>query len=469
MALPVVVINSSGSNTAASGAGPSTALFGTGAATASNTSVDLSADSPNLSGVSITGDAVLWVGSSSGRQFSKITNVNNTSKVVTVASAYANTESGKNWGIGGKRASMAGSAQLFKGDWDNGWIVDVQTGETISSTIIFTGSALSSISPPLVTSTTYSGTWGSQPLIQTSTNSLIMFNVSNNLGFRFENLSFKTTAGTPGVCFQASSSTGSNITWRNCIFDGFAMALDGSNGAGFPYQYICVDKCEVKNCTSTGSNQGAISCFNGHLALTNSYLHGNANTVECQTDGMIESNVFANNRAGSGQSGSIALSSQGQLFKNNSIYNCDVNNSNALAAVYFGFGATTGTGIIHENNIYWGCVGYAVFSGNSPGMITQNNAYGGNNGGGVGSSLNALPLDATDISLSANPYVSTVTPDWGLNNTVGAGKLCRGAAAAVPNASANTPGDLGAIPSGGGAAAGGGCPHLAGRGGGLAG
>src|SRR5882762_753979 len=108
MALPTVAINSSGSDTAASGAGPVISLFGTAAATAASTIVTLLVDNPDLSGVATDGSAIIWIGSSSGRQFSKITAVDNTVgvKTVTVAVAFANTESGKSWGIGGKRLTL---------------------------------------------------------------------------------------------------------------------------------------------------------------------------------------------------------------------------------------------------------------------------------------------------------------------------------------------------------------------------
>src|SRR6478752_5150421 len=124
MALPTVVINSAGSDSAASGAGPSTALTGSLAATAASTTVNIT-DVVNLSGVAVDGSAALWVSSSSGRQWSKITAISGSSGawVVTVANAYANTESGRTWGIGGKRATCAGSPQLFV-DWGLGWIID---------------------------------------------------------------------------------------------------------------------------------------------------------------------------------------------------------------------------------------------------------------------------------------------------------------------------------------------------------
>src|SRR5258708_31213901 len=106
MALPTVVINSStGSDTAASGAGPATALFGTAAATAASMIVTLLVDNPDLSSVPTDGSAAIWVASSSGIRWSKITGKDNTVgvKTVTVATPYPNTASGKQWGIAGQR------------------------------------------------------------------------------------------------------------------------------------------------------------------------------------------------------------------------------------------------------------------------------------------------------------------------------------------------------------------------------
>src|SRR5262245_57151438 len=72
MSLPIIQINNStGSDTAASGAGPATALTGTLAATHANTTANIT-DAVDLSGVATDGSAALWVLSSSGRQFSKI-------------------------------------------------------------------------------------------------------------------------------------------------------------------------------------------------------------------------------------------------------------------------------------------------------------------------------------------------------------------------------------------------------------
>jgi hypothetical protein len=140
---PKIVFNvSTGSDTQASGAGPATAIFGTGASLNATTSVNLIADNPDLSGVATDGSACLWVSTSSGRQFAKITGVNNTTKVVTVALAYGVTATGQTWAIGGKRATLdaASSRTLLSANgWRPGWECLLETDQTITSTLSISG------------------------------------------------------------------------------------------------------------------------------------------------------------------------------------------------------------------------------------------------------------------------------------------------------------------------------------------
>lgn len=143
MPFPKIQFNSStGSDTAASGAGPATALSGSGASTTSGgTTVDLSADSPNLSSVATDGSACLWVSTSTGRQFARITAINNATKVVTV-DAYGVTATGQTWAIGGKRATIdaASSRTLFSSTgWRPGWECLLEDNQTITSTLSLNG------------------------------------------------------------------------------------------------------------------------------------------------------------------------------------------------------------------------------------------------------------------------------------------------------------------------------------------
>ena len=76
MAFPTISINNStGSDTAASGAGPATAVTGAGASLNATSTITLSADTPDLSGVATDGSDAIWVETSSGRQYYKITAV----------------------------------------------------------------------------------------------------------------------------------------------------------------------------------------------------------------------------------------------------------------------------------------------------------------------------------------------------------------------------------------------------------
>lgn len=137
---PILFNSSSGNDAAASGLGPDPAETGSGADLDATSTVDLSADSPDLSGVS-SGD-LLWVDTSSGRQFSIIASVDNTAKTVTCDDAFTVTETGKTWAIGGKRASIGSNSSrtLFaaSGGAKPGWTMRLQSGytETLTSRIL---------------------------------------------------------------------------------------------------------------------------------------------------------------------------------------------------------------------------------------------------------------------------------------------------------------------------------------------
>lgn len=129
--------NSTGSDTLASGAGPGTAKTGTAAATHTNTTVNIT-DAVDLSGVLLDGSAVLCVQSSSGRQFSRIANVSGTSGawVVTTQDAYANTESGRSWAIGGTLASIGATHALnLWNDARAGWTLTLNADDSIGAAI----------------------------------------------------------------------------------------------------------------------------------------------------------------------------------------------------------------------------------------------------------------------------------------------------------------------------------------------
>lgn len=144
MPFPIILVDSTdgaASDSAASGAGPTTALTGTSASYAA--AVVTLDGTPDLSGVVDTGAHVLYLVTSTGVRFFKITAVDNGADTVTVTPSPAGTASGLSWAIGGVRATIAGteSKALFDrggaaGDALPGWTVQMQSGhaETIAAT-----------------------------------------------------------------------------------------------------------------------------------------------------------------------------------------------------------------------------------------------------------------------------------------------------------------------------------------------
>jgi len=118
-------------------------VFGTGASTDGTTTVDLSVDTPDLSGVS-AGD-LMWVQASSGYQYSVIASVDDGADTVTCDETFTNTEGSLTWAIGGKRKTLEGSARLFS-DWV-GWTVELSDGytETLTQSLDLARSGLTTV------------------------------------------------------------------------------------------------------------------------------------------------------------------------------------------------------------------------------------------------------------------------------------------------------------------------------------
>lgn len=137
MTLPngYVILNSStGSDTQASGLGPSTAVYGSAAS--------ITLDSNVVTGIDTTGVTagdLLWVQSSTGRQFSIIASVDSATQV-TCDDNFGVTESGRTWAIGGKRATLdnADFRTIF-GTYPNIYShelwIELETDQTITSAI----------------------------------------------------------------------------------------------------------------------------------------------------------------------------------------------------------------------------------------------------------------------------------------------------------------------------------------------
>lgn len=180
MAFPVILIDStSGSDSAASGAGPATAVTGSAGVSSASGLVVVLDGSPDISGVATDGSHVIYFADATAgnRNFGKITATANSgtpTAQVTVADAFGANLT-KAWAIGGKRASLTSTTSLklcsnngAAGDLMPGWVAEFQSahtettagtidtrraGDTTSGPIIIRGKAGAATRPIITEST----------------------------------------------------------------------------------------------------------------------------------------------------------------------------------------------------------------------------------------------------------------------------------------------------------------------------
>ncbi len=450
MALPTVAINSAGSDTLASGAGPAVALNGSLAATHTNTTVNIT-DVVDLSGVAVDGSAVLWVSSSSGKQWSKITTIAGSSGawVVTVADAYANTESGKSWAIGGKRLSLNGSIQLGL-DMRSGWVIDVQTDQVLTSTFRLTPNAVNN------QWSSFTSTSVTRPIISTSTNSVSPCDLQGANQLIVSHLSLLNTAGTPadGIALASFSSAATAVLVDDCVVDGFRNGImDHDSGGNADVFAMVITNCEVKNCTTFGVNLWAGANVEGCKIHDNLGAGLNLLGTRARAVSVVDTVIYGN----VGIDCDVALVAQtSALFRN-------VNFTGATAGVSAGFGLRLNTAnntntVRVDNCIFYGNAKYGLYNANLIGVLSVSNCAFGNNvtadvfGTGVTTGTNP-------ITLTANPFVSAT--DFALNSTAGGGAACKGAgiSQSLLSASATAP-DVGAVQRGSSGSSGGSSSNL---------
>lgn len=396
MAFPSILFNSStGSDTAASGAGPGTALSGTGAAIASNTTVTLTVDAPDLSGVATDGSACMWVDSSTGRQFSRITAVNNIAKTVTVATAYGVTESGRNWGIGGKRATLdnANSRKLFTADLQNNWEVVLEDNQTISSVIAGTvGDRHIRVRSSVVGTT--------RTITQTA--NAACFTVSDQVG-EFTDLKFCCSNGTKTAAYGIGlGGNNGNIRCTRCIFgDATNTLLTGFHRG--TYINFLID-CEIVSCTSHGVHMVG---GNGSLQLIGCWIHacgGDGIKLEdYDTSGSIINNIISGN-TGKG----INYSSDN--FQRTPVIIGNVIHGNTSDGILFTFSSSFGytTSSVILNNQITGNGGYGInTSGISVTTVVQSDYNNFGTGGTANTSGDVNGFTKGSNSLNVDPgYVN---------------------------------------------------------------
>lgn len=247
----IVFNNSTGSDTTASGMG-SANVYGAGASITSGSAV---VTGINTTGV-VAGD-LLWVQSSTGRQFSIIASVDSGTQV-TCDDNFGVTESSRTWAIGGKRATLQGSLALFA-PCINGATYELETDQTITSNIPLNGTQS--------WVTIKSNELGTKRSITQTTDNTDIFSGGGNTNFYFRDIKFRNTASVKKAAIQHTGSNGTLYFLEDCIIGesgaGFESGMKVQNYAN-PYFYkTIIQHCDYGyNCgyNNTGAEARFVHC-----------------------------------------------------------------------------------------------------------------------------------------------------------------------------------------------------------------
>ena len=399
MAFPIILINATGgSDSAASGAGPATALTGSDASTSSD-GLTVTLPNADLTNVATDGSHAVWLNTSSGRQFGRITakaNSGTGSANVTVSEAFGASLSGQSYAIGGVRASI-GSASSRKlidnasaaGDAMPGWTIRFQDGhaESVSASLSIRRSGDGT--GGLITIEGEPGAAVLPRITMTANAHLFDMRASRLLLRDFE---VRNTAGTKsnaGV-FQQNSGSGSPTWIRRIKAD---HPTENFLRFAFTNTGWAISDCDIAYCTGRG-----IELNFGAATIT-----GNRITF-CGTSGIFDnvgnSFIFNNIIAYSGNHG-VEISSAGRsgtVITQNTIH------GNTGDGIWLN--ATGTTNVLISSNMITrnGAYGINVDSSAPAGVnrainVRRNNLFGNTSGAvnpsGYGESTELEPIDGT--------------------------------------------------------------------------
>jgi hypothetical protein len=437
---PILFNSSTGSDTQASGLGPATAVFGTGASTTSASAV--------VTGITTTGVTagdLLWVSTSSGRQFSIIASVDSGTQV-TCDDVFANTESGRTWAIGGKRATFnaASSRTLFvaTNGAKPGWVLQTETDQTIGSVLacLAAGSSTSRI--------VIRGDSTTRKITQTANAACLSGGLAewDIIRLKFENTN-ATKTNAYGILLNATNTTSTRI--RDCIFgDPTNKLRTGLFRSGTARPSVTIVDSITTDCTEDGFTEPGGNANEPRLQLinctaTNNGRHG-INVGTMALGGMFSvSRCLVHNNASAGIrfGGLSPVIIRGSVITANGSHGVEIDGSSAVSE------ATIRDNIITENG------GRGIITdadGDQLKASIDYNAFFSNTAGEVSGITNG----ANDITLTADPFIDAENGDFNINNTAGGGALLRESVFALPGSSDTNLAPfrqwLDPIPSGGG-------------------
>lgn len=391
--------NSTGSDTTASGSAGAIVANGTNASFSGNT-VTLDG-SPDLSGFDADED-VLWLQTSTGRQFFDLSGADNSAKTVTTVNAPAGTASGLTWGIGGKRATFdnADSRAVFA-DGKIFWEIETETDQSISSVILCEAAF------------TVQGASGAKRTITQTANTAAF----QGKGTRFRNLKIQNSNGTKtsAVAFSRGAGGYGNVVVVDCIIgDETNTLLSANNSTSSGLEISEFFNCLIQHTTSNGINSvnGAIRVYGTRItgASGDGIRLNGTDTIVLQ-----DSIVDGNDGDGIGCEGtqSKVVYAAGSHFVNNGGDGINLdNNGGGRIAELFGCSFVSNGGY-----------GVNVVATNLPPHLNDLNAFYSNTSG----QTNGIAVGPNDITLTADPFVNAGAGDFNLNDTAGGGAVLRAA------------------------------------------
>jgi hypothetical protein len=392
----IVFHATSGSDTQASGLGPSTAVYGSGAST------DGTAVVTGITTTGVSAGDLLWVQTASGRQFSIIASVDSSTQV-TCDDTFALGAS-QTWAIGGKRATLdnSDSRLLFTADAKPGWTIETETDQSLTSAIAWTadGDSTGCITLKGSDATTL------KKINQTANANGITLTIANYVAIK--DLHIVRSSGSNG--YTAIAARGIPMVFEN-------VKIDNSGGNSWNH-----------GITRNGGNP-VITML--RVVVTNCVLDG-ISDAGGGVGGVVSDSIFANNGGDGVAAGIYALTLSRCLIYGNGAYGVvssqyQINVSNCVI-----HGNTSdGINLSGVANSVVGCVlsgnggyGINVDSSWALGSVEDFNAFYNNTTGEV----NNITKGPSDVTLTADPFTDTATDDYTINTTAGGGSTLRSTA-----------------------------------------
>lgn len=430
MALPTIIFNSStGSDTAASGAGPATALTGSSASTSGTGLVVTLDGSPDLSGVATDGSHVLYLADSTAgaRNFGKITGKDDGADTVTVANAFGLTLSGLSWAIGGKRATLdhadsrkLGSNNSAAGDAMPGWILQTETDQTITTSAWVLRRAGNTTDGAI---TIRGASDSPRPIINQTANAACFEQIVSILSIIYDSIQITNSNGTKTAAYGIHlSGNAADLSVTNCLFGDATNTLFNGIFLGAAGNTLTISRSKIQETTDIGlrANTSNATLYVSESVIAESGSHGLAISGGAPMLHIENSLIYNNATDGINAGGNTKINRMaGNVLHGNGGDGLDWSSTNIQNTI---------TTIVR--NIFSDNGNYGVRSSAVPLMynMIDNNAYYSNTSGTHTSFISG----ANDITLSADPFEDSGAGDFNINNTAGGGADLRAATVTLP-------------------------------------